>query len=218
MSRRDVSCRMGHTALYPHKNDVRSECMRKVPTHKDIITVSHGLLDVANILRHQGRILIGDIDPGVIESAHYIRIGDPRNGRPSDYPKLNFLPEQCGDIRGIVRSYLQEYGCSRLGAIDLDLTGTIHQVWPVACGVFQALSEFPKHNAVSVFLTYRNGRDNMGRNAHDLRVKELERLAKPLGVMRTWHEHYRSDWIGRLANREPGSSMTIVSFKFMKNK
>lgn len=210
MSRVTVRCAMGHTSLFPGKNDVRSEMIRQVPSHKDIITISHGALDVLNILRHQGRIMIVDQDPGVIESSHYMRVGDPNNYKPSDYPRLNFLPEYQGDAAEGVRWYLERNGARGLGAIDLDLTGTVDQVWAVAHRVLSILKQYPYHKGVTVFLTYRDGRDGHGWKGAEKRVACL---VTRLNAKCTWHRCYRSDWIGRHATRERGSSMAIVGLK-----
>lgn len=210
MSRLTVRCAMGHTSLFPQKNDVRSEMVYRVPTHKDIITVSHGALDVLNILRHEGRILIADQDSGVIESSHYIRVGDPRNSKAGDYPRLNFLPEYHGDIADAVRWYCERHGCRNLGAVDLDLTGTCDQVAHVAQRVLSTLKEFPYSKSVTVYLTYRDGRDGHGKGAAARRV---ETLCARLNTNAVWHRCYRSDWIGRHATRERGSSMAIVGLK-----
>jgi hypothetical protein len=210
MSRITVRCSMGHTALFPGKNDVRSEMIHQVSQKKDIITVSHGALDVLNILRHQGRIMIVDTDTGVIESSHYIRVGDPMNKKASDYPRLNFLPEYQGDIADGLRWYAERFGLRNLGAIDLDLTGTVDQVWQVARRVLAVLKEYPWGKMVTVFLTYRDGRDSHGRNAAQNRVASL---VTRLNAKCTWHRCYRSDWIGRFATRERGSSMAIVGLK-----
>lgn len=211
MSRSNVQCKMGHTALFPGKNDVRSEWIHQVKPWRDIITISQGLLDTLNILRYRGRIFVCDLDPGVIESTHYIRVGNPKTGKESDYPKLKIMPELYCDIRTAVEGYLLKEGGSRLGAVDLDLTGTVEQVWPLTSDV---LGYMLKHGCQGVLVpvTYRDGRDHNGRNASDKRVDWMkERL--PSGVSYQWHKHYRSDWIGRFATREIGSSMTTVTLR-----
>ena len=212
MARNDVRCSMQHTSLFPGKNDVRATWMRNISSCKDIITISHGCLDVANTLRHRGRILICDIDSKVVESANYIREGDPRNNKPSDYPRLNLLPIVMNrDILTTILDYLVQYDVKNLGAIDIDLACTIEEAWRIAKPIFRMLPMWKYHG--KVLLTYRNGRDAHGKNASEKRVRTLIRRL-PKGVRYESHEKYRSDWIGRNATREIGSSMCIVTFAF----
>jgi hypothetical protein len=212
LSRLENRCQMGHTALFPGKNDVRAEALcDRTPIHKDIVTISHGALDVLNIRRHQGRVLICDQDFGVTTASHYIRVGDPSNGKSGDYPRLTLLPEFHGDIREGVHWYLERWGCHSLGAIDLDLTSTVDQVWEIARDILNIIRGYTHARSVTTYLTYRDGRDSHGREAATRRV---ECLMKRLGKARcVWHRCYRSDHIGRFATRERGSSMAIVGLK-----
>jgi hypothetical protein len=213
LSRLDNRCAMGHTALFPGKNDARAEWVHQVDRDDDIITVSHGALDVLNVIRHRGRILVCDTDSGVTTAAHYIRVGDPKNGKPSDYPGLRFLPEAHCDVREAVPNYLGAVGdAKRLGAVDLDMTGTLEQVWPIASDVIQSIKSHSHSRGTLVLLTYRNGRDNQGRNATGKRVQLLSSML-PWYARVAWYKGYRSDWIGRFATREKGSSMTLAAIK-----
>lgn len=212
LSRLENECQMGHTALFPGKNDGRSRAFYEVDSCDDIITISHGALDVLNILRHQGRILICDTDEGVTTASHYIRVGDPHNGKTSDYPRLRLLPEEHCDVRECVASYLERFGATRLGAVDLDLTGTVEQVWPIAQDVLHTIKGYNHSRGTWVFLTYRNGRDNNGRNAASKRMEWIKNQL-PYYARLAWHQCYRSDWIGRKATREIGSSMAIAAIK-----
>ena len=210
MSRLTVECEMGHTCLFPGKDDTRTDMVCRIPSGKDLITISHGILNVLNIRRFNGRILVVDKDPGVIESTHYMRVGDPGNGKPSDFPKLKLLPEFLGDAADGVRWYAERYGLRHLGGIDLDLTGTANKVVPPVERVLTVLRDYSYSKSVPVFVTYSNGRDEVRGAAN-----RVSALTARLGTYCIWHRCYRSDWIGRYATREQGASMAIVGMKLL---
>jgi DNA-binding transcriptional ArsR family regulator len=221
LSRLENRCSMGHTALFPGKTCTRADVCHEVDRKDDIITISHGALDTLCTLRHQGRILICDTDPGVITAAHYIRVGDPRNGKPGDYQgRLNLLEEKLGDIREGLTSYLDEYGAKDLGGLDLDLTGLVDDVssngpLTIMLDCLQILHNYQGSLDTMVFLTYRNGRDTNGRNGGELR-EETIRSSLPSFAKLVWHKPYRSDWIDRFAHREMGSSMAIAAVRIIR--
>lgn len=213
MSTFDRPCSMGHTNLYPEKNEVRTLWHEAIPITSRIFTLSHAVYDVLNIRRHQGPIHTCDMDPVVIQRARYLRLGDPHNSKPGRYPRLDLQPELQGDLRHVIPNvYLPKFGATDTGAWDLDLTGTVDQVLPIVQPAAWAIRAHKPKRGSLFLVTYRNGRDSHGWNAHEKRV---ECLAEKLdGVTYAWHRHYRSDYIGRMATRERGSSMTIVAFKF----
>jgi hypothetical protein len=206
MRRSEVSCLQGHTALFPDKDDVRAEWAHKVARDKHIATVSHGALSVLNVLRHTGLILVMDKDPGVIDSTIHM-MGEGQGAR---FPKLNLLPV-LGYASDVMSAYVLKYGVKDLGAVDLDFTGTVKEAWDNAKAVVTLLTT---HNYKGlVLLTFRDGRDQFGRNATAKRIKWL-RSQLPQGIKKVTYRKYRSDWIGRKATREDGSSMCIVEIQF----
>jgi hypothetical protein len=207
MTRSQVRCSMGHTALFPGKNDARAWWAHETPRGKDIITISHGALDVLSILRHRGRILVCDIDPGVVASTHHMR----GHGQGARYPHLNLTKPLCCDITLAVCAYIGSHGVKDLGVVDLDFACAVNEAWRLAAPTIEILSD-EKYKG-RVLLTFRNGRDGNGRDATDKRIDWI-RAQLPKGVRVVAHRKYRSDWIGRYATRETGSSMCIVELKF----
>lgn len=204
MSRSTVRCRMGHTALFPDKDDVRTTYFSKVPKSGGLVLISHAALSVLNILRWRGPIQVCDTDTGVIESARYI-IEEKR------FPRLNLLPvEFYRDATDTVRDFCEEQGAYALDLVDLDLTRTLTEEWQVCSDVIQVLRCYKA--STKVLLTFRNGRDGFGRDAIDRRLQWIKREL-PRGVKLIDHQCYRSDWIGRYATRERGSSMCIIELQ-----
>ncbi len=219
MSRLSARCEWGHTPLSPGKNAVRNRIFFSVPARKDIVTLSPAALDVINTVRwqspltRQGRVLVIDMDPGAIEIANHIRLGDPANRKPGDYPHLKFLPEKLGDVREVLPNYyLSQFGAKTLGAIDLDLTGTVDQVIPIAQSIVRSVREHKHRRGVQLFVTYRNGRDGYGKNASERRIHHLAESLP--GIKYNWHQNYRSDSRDRHLSVRLGSSMTVAAFKF----
>lgn len=204
MSKSTVRCSMGHTALFPEKDDVRATYFSKVPSTGGIVLISHAALSVLNILRWSGPIQVCDIDPGVIESTRYL-IEERR------FPRLNLLPvSYYRDATDTVRDFCEERGAYNLKLVDLDLTRTLMEEWPVCRDVVQVLQTYKART--KVLLTFRNGRDSFGKDAINRRIEWI-RSRLPKGVKLLDHRCYRSDWIGRKATREIGSSMCIVELQ-----
>lgn len=206
MSRSTVRCSMGHTSLFPGKNDARSWWAHEVPFGKGIITISHGALDVLNILRVKGPIMVTDIDPGVVESTNYLR----GQGQGARFPNLNLLPARCLDIFDATRAFVDQFGIRILGAVDCDLACGVEEAWRNARSSVEYLHEC-KFKGMFL-LTFRNGRDDNGLDGTNRRVSWLKNCL-PKGAKITSHK-YRSDWVGRFATREMGSSMCIVKIHF----
>jgi len=199
MSRRTVCCQEKHTPLAPYKNDIRATWMRKIPLYKDIITISHGALDVLNILGWKGRIQVCDIDPGVREATEYLR---------GDYPRLNILsPGE--SIKDTTIDYCLTYGVKKLGAVDVDLAVGIVPAWKILAEVLEVLRDFKFHG--KVFLTFRNGRDRgFGKAATQNRINWLWLHLSLCGVKYVSHTNYRSVRCNDNASRSVGSAMCIV--------
>ena len=218
MSRLNTVCAMDHTPLSPGKSSARNRCFWSVPSEKDIITISPAALSEINTIRwnvstnRQGRVLVIDKDPGAIEIAKHIREGDKKNGKASEYPRLRFLPEQLGNVEDIIPNYyLARFGVKDLGCIDLDLTGTIEQVAPIANRIASAVREHKFRRGIQLFVTFRNGRDEYGWNASEKRVNAI---AFHIGMKHKWAHFYRSEHRDRNLQQKIGSSMAVVAFRF----
>ena len=202
MARSNVRCSMGHTALFPGKNEVRTSTFEKADNRGGLITISHGALDILNAMRWKGPIQVCDRDPGVCERMDYI-IEDKK------YPRLNLLPvAYCRDAIWTLAHWIDTYGEKGLSLIDLDLTESIVKVWQKVCKDIITLLWF-RGIRTKVFITFRNGRDNFGKGSISKRVDWLQEQV-PKGVKVVSHQCYRSDWIGQFATGELGSSMCIV--------
>jgi len=201
-----VSCSEKHTPLSPHKNRIRRNWMKKINKNKDIITISHGLLDVAMLLGWRGRIQICDLDPGVRETTTYLAGLD---GYTSDYPELNILPPGT-DIYSTVEAYCSKYGIKHLRAVDVDLACKLDRAWLILAPV---LGELSRNNYKGkVFLTFQNGRDQFGKNATGSRINWFrQQVSKCAKLVR--HDLYRSVRINQNAERSMGSAMCFVEFQ-----
>lgn len=200
MSRRDVRCLMQHTPASPGKNRVRRDWLATIDPKLDILTISHGLLESLMMARWQGRIWVCDIDPGVIESTEYQR---------QDYPELDIAPPLHGRVEDIASLLVWKIG-RQLGAIDLDLTGCIHQVWPILQDVLSAVRQHKVSPAI--LLTFRNGRRD-GFRSLDARMQWLSDQLCSNGMRRVKiveHVPYASGRIREDASRKKGSAMCMV--------
>lgn len=198
-----MMCAMGHTPLSPAKNRVRRNWLERVPRKQTIITISHGLLDEAQSRRHTGLILPCDIDSGTRE---VIKHASKR------YPELRILPPG-KDIHSTVNEYLKFHsgGVRKLGAVDLDLTASVKEVWNTSKPVIDSLKENKYHG--KVLITFRNGRDSFGKNSLLERIQWL--LGQlPTGVVITHHESYTSDHYDRFGRYNKGSAMCTVELQF----
>ena len=218
-SRSTVRCEMGHTELHPGKTEARAHWMRFLRPSGNVLLLSHGALDefsFMNLFGHyNGEITVADHDPGVIQSARFMREGNPATGKPSDYPNLRLQPELLGDIRDVTAQLLQARGPRYLngGAIDLDGTETIKKFWPIVSDILSQLLAQRATQNVLVPVTYRNGRDGMGKNAAHHRFAWIQARLPRGVIMLPQGQLYRSDYIGRHATRERGSSMALVVLK-----
>lgn len=204
MSRSTVRCAMGHTSLFIEKNDVRTSFFEKFNKASPLVTISHGALDVLNIMRWRGPIQVTDIDPGVCERMQYI-IEDRR------YPRLNLLPViHCRNIQDTVLDYCEESSSHRPLLVDADLTETLPEVWPIFQDVSRILGNYKRK--AHLLLTFRNGRDYFGKKAIERRLEWAHRYV-PGNAKLVSHRCYRSDWIGRYATSEIGSSMCAIEFQ-----
>lgn len=195
MSKRDVRCVMAHTPLAPYKNRIRRDWMRVIDRKMDVITISHGLLDVASVMGHRGAIQVCDIDPGVRETTRYLR---------GDYPDLNIL-EPGEDIRATVADYCVAFGVKNLGAVDVDLACTLRPSEDILRGVLDVLVTHKYRGRI--YLTVALRKD--GFNSAESRIKWIEeRLPKQFRVVS--HTTYGSVRIGPHAERGKGSAMMIV--------
>lgn len=177
--------------------------MGRVPRHRDIITISHGLLATADHFKWRGKIQICDIDPGVRHVTEQLM---------DDYPDLSILsPGE--DIRTTVQEYCVRYGVRNLGAVDVDLACKVRNTLPILQDVLDTLNQYRYQG--KVFLTFRNGRDDFGRNASGDRIRWLsERLPRPFRY--TQHTLYRSGHTGPRGERNYGSAMCIMEIRGRK--
>lgn len=195
MSRSNVKCAMQHTPLAPYKNRIRRDWMGKVPRTRDIITISHGLLDVASVMRWQGLIQICDIDPGVRETAEYAR---------ADYPDLR-IPA-CGEsIQTTVADYCATNGVKKLGAVDVDLACTMVPAWGILENVLLTLAEHKYRGRVLLTVSFRSD----GFKSMAERIQWLSnRLPKPFRYVN--YTVYRSGRVAADGSRSIGSAMCII--------
>jgi hypothetical protein len=212
--RSTVCCKEQHTPLSPAKNIIRSDWIKEVRSYMDIITISHGALDVLSILGWEGSIQVCDTDPGVRETTKYLR---------KDYPHLDILMPG-NSIQETVQKYCRRHGIGGLGAVDVDLAGDIISGWEVLCPVITTLVLYRNRTDDSrllgktkILLTFRNGRDNFGKNAIRRRIAWLqEKVAKLTKAVRyVSHTEYSSGRIRENASRTKGSSMCIVEFELL---
>lgn len=195
MSKRNVRCVMAHTPLAPYKNRIRRDWMRIIDRKMDIITISHGLLDVANVMGHRGAIQVCDIDPGVRETTRYLQ---------GDYPDLTIL-EPGEDIRATVADYCVAFGVKNLGAVDVDLACTLRFSEDILCGVLNALVTHKYRGRIYLTVALRCD----GFKSMESRIRWIEeRLPKQFRVVS--HTTYGSVRIGPHAERGKGSAMMIV--------
>lgn len=209
MGRRTVCCSERHTPLCPKKMEVRRNWLSQVPLDLDVVSISHGFLDAANmvlpLIGWHGRVACCDIDPGVRETLGYLR-------QDNTYPLLNLQPVGSNIIDYLWETYVKTYSCHRLGVVDLDLAEGIVKCWDVLGKVIQVL-QAGKFSG-KVYLTFRNGRrDGFGKDALENRLAWLDSML-PKGVKRTGHTKYNSAQIDRDASRTKGASMCIVELSF----
>lgn len=212
-----VSCSEKHTPLSPSKNTIRRDMLNKSWKYCDVITISHGALDVLNILGWQGRIQPCDIDPGVREAIHGMlkvrysydgsKAGTKRRGC---YPDLKILPPG-ESIQQTVRDYCAEHGTARLGIVDVDLAVGMVKCWDILRDVLATLQD---HNYNGkTFLTFRNGRaDGFGKDAIKARIDWL-RKRLPRTVKVASYTTYTSERFDQNARWSPGSPMCIVELQ-----
>src|SRR5574337_820875 len=168
MSRSTVRCAMGHTSLFIEKNDVRTSFFEKFNKASPLVTISHGALDVLNIMRWRGPIQVTVLD------------------------------------------YCEESSSHRPLLVDADLTETLPEVWPIFQDVSRILGNYKRK--AHLLLTFRNGRDYFGKKAIERRLEWAHRYV-PGNAKLVSHRCYRSDWIGRYATSEIGSSMCAIEFQ-----
>lgn len=195
MSRRDVKCVMAHTPLSPYKNRIRRDWMRLIARNMDIITISHGLLDVANVMGWRGLIQVCDIDPGVRETTEYLR---------SDYPDLQ-IPKPGEDIRATVAAYCTTFGVKNLGAVDIDLACTLRMAESILQDTLNTLATHKYGGRIYLTVALRcDGFDSMESRLQWVR----ERLPQKFRLIS--HTVYSSVRIGAHADRSKGSAMLII--------
>jgi hypothetical protein len=178
--------------------------METVRQTDDIITISHGIMDVANILRHKGRIQVADIDPGVRETTFYLAGLD---GQPGDYPDLNILAPG-GEILHTVQDYSRRFGVKKLGAVDVDLACYLQQAWEILRPVLYVLRLHGYQKRV--FLTFYYGRADDFKSMEE-RIDWLKFRLRGTKVVR-W-ETYQSKGVSSYAERSKGSHMCIVELQ-----
>lgn len=207
MAKSNVRCSMGHTELHPGKTEARAFWMHDCSRTSDIITISQGALDDLCLLRHTGDIHVCDIDPGVIESTNYLK-----GSKGARYTSLNLRTARLLDFSDAVRLYVERHGVRKLGAVDCDLACSVDKAWEIAKPSVELLHA--KGYKGLFLLTFRNGRDGHGWNATKRRVAELTKQLPASLRSRVTYQAYRSDWVGRFATRENGSSMVVVKIQF----
>lgn len=205
MGRLDTACKYEHTGSSPGKNLIRRDWLEPLPRTADLISISHGILEVLAIMRWKGRIQTCDKDQGVRTVISEIR--ENPNG-PVEYPDLNILPPGCG-AQSTTQAYCQSFGVKRLAAVDLDLNATIKEVWPVARPVVEILQE--EHYQGIILLTFRNGR-NDGLKGVLQRIEWLQDHL-PKGVQCVLHDPYQSKWRDRRGTLHIGSPMCLAMLK-----
>ena len=182
--------------------------MWEVPRDKDLISISHGFLDVVMALRFTGLIQIADIDKGIRETVRYLGGMD---GRKTDYPYLNIL-EPGGDIFDTTQRYCTDRGIKNLGAVDIDLQCSLKPAWEISRPVLNLLKNYGYRR--KVIITFRNGR-NDGFSSVESRIRWLKRkLQKRAQLVR--YDRYCSTNIENYASRNGGSPMCIVELQVNK--
>lgn len=195
MSRQTVKCLMAHTPLAPYKNRIRRDWMRGIARNMDLITISHGLLDVASVMGWRGAIQVCDIDPGVRETTEYLR---------SDYPDLQ-IPPPGEDIRETVANYCATSGVGNLGAVDIDLACTLPYARSILVETLEILATHKYRGRIYLTVAVRND----GFKSMEERLTWAEQqLPKAFGIIS--HTVYRSIRIGTHADRSKGSAMLIL--------
>ena len=183
MSKRTVKCTSKHTPLSPSKNRIRRDMLKKTTRQKDIITISHALLDVLMIREHKGRIFCCDIDPAVREAIRYLR---------NDYVELKV--QKAGmTILETVSEYCKkcedpsfdDYNIKNLGVVDIDLAFTVKGCAGILLDVLNVLKEAGYTGRT--FLTFVNGRRDEfstieGKSENIQKVKNLIAKLRDLGL------------------------------------
>jgi hypothetical protein len=186
---------MAHTPLSPYKNRIRRDWMRLIARNMDIITISHGLLDVASVMGWRGAIQVCDIDPGVRETTEYLR---------SDYPDLQIL-KPGEDIRTTVATYCTTFGVKNLGAVDVDLACTLRMAESILQDTLNTLATHKYGGRIYLTVALRCD----GFNSMESRLQWIrERLPQRFRLIS--HTVYSSVRIGAHADRRKGSAMLIV--------
>lgn len=203
MTRRNNVCGSKHTPLSPRKNRIRRDWLLKVGRAWDIITISHGILDVLSILGWMGRIQICDIDPGIRKAAHYLAGLD---NIPGDYPDLFILPPG-KDVQSTVVQFCERYGVSNLGAVDVDLACGLRQAEPILNSVLKELLFYGFSGKVLLTISDARGA-SLGRDW----LKWLRRRL-PREVLVVDHKRYNSLWINEHAQRQNGSVMLFIELE-----
>lgn len=193
-------CKYKHTPISPIKDDVRSEWMWECDRTKVLMTISHAALSTANILRWSGPILVIDIDPIVVNAVKRMREGQ--------FPRLNILPPILSPIQDMIPMYIFKHGIKDLGVIDLDLTGSLPNVYPILMGVLEPLL-LAKWKG-KIYLTF-NERNDSFHETED-RMAWL-RQGLPSSVLLCKPRPYLSDRWDENARLKPGSNMCIVGLQ-----
>lgn len=195
MSRSNVKCVMQHTPLSPYKNIIRRDWMGKISRTRDIITISHGLLDVASIMRWKGQIQICDIDAGVRETTEYAR---------EDYKELR-IPTPGESIQTTVADYCLANGVKKLGAVDVDLAYTLVPAWGILEDVLSTLAQHKYKGRVFLTVAFRSD----GFKSMQDRVAWLS-VRLPKSFRYAGHTVYNSGRIAADGSRSKGSPMCII--------
>lgn len=205
LSRRTNCCSMAHTPLSPGKNRIRRDAFSPVSVFRDVITISHGALDVLNIMGWRGRVLTCDIDPGVRNAIKFMR-------ESNDYPDLDLLPPG-ESVQQTTLEYCGAYGTGNLGVVDIDLASCVQEAYKIAKQVIHTLIGHKYEG--KVLLTFRNGRAD-GFKGVEERVNYIRprlgfddgRKAKVVGFTT-----YNSGRILENAKRTKGAAMCIVEIQ-----
>lgn len=214
MSRRTVLCKEKHTPLSPIKNGIRLGWMSGLDKSKDIITISHGLLDMAMAVSWKGRIQVCDTDAGVRETVRYLK---------DDYPNLNILPP-LGPIRECVSIYGNHNhqrngkpGFNCLAAVDVDLACGVRLAWHILEPVLAILVE-GSYKGKTLLTFCQRDRDFGGEYGTWDRIDFLRSQLKQFPtVSLTNYKQYSSIKIADNCKRSKGSAMCIVELSHKKS-
>jgi hypothetical protein len=200
---------MQHTPISYAKDNERCEWLYKILPTKEILTISHGLLGVLNVLRWKGAIQVVDTDIGVIKATEYV-IPDFRKLKS----RLHILPPIHRPIQDMIRPYLIRRGAKNLGAVDIDLACNVVEATHIALPVLQALTE-AKYKGKTL-VTFRNGRDD-GFSDLDGRIDYLRQSCSDVGAKIVSVRPYVSQGLESNAKRKKGSAMCIVDIRWKQS-